>query len=66
MSMNLKDEWHRRAEAGDRETSKSGEDSQSLYDEKKRDGLTLKQAAVIYFGGFALLIGGILVAELAT
>lgn len=35
-------------------------------DDKAPDGLTLKQAAVIYFGGLALLIGGMVVVGLST
>lgn len=43
------------------------EDDSSAFDnEKVPDGLTLKQAAVIYFGGMALFIAGIVVAGLAT
>ena len=35
-------------------------------DDKAPDGLTLKQAAIVYFGGLALLIGGMVVVGLST
>lgn len=48
------------------ETSRLGEDRHSLNEQKKPDGLTLKRAAVIYFGGLSLLILGLLVVGFAT
>lgn len=48
------------------ETSRSRADSHSLNDLKTTAGLTLKQAAVIYFGGLSLLIFGLVVAGFAT
>lgn len=44
---------------------KNGNGSTPEEDEAP-DGLTLKQAAVIYFGGLAFLIGGMVIVGLAT
>jgi hypothetical protein len=41
-------------------------DGSAPKEDKAPDGLTLKQAAVIYFGGIALLIGGMVVVGLST
>lgn len=41
-------------------------DGSAVEEDKAPDGLTLKQAAVIYFGGLALLIGGMVIVGLAT
>lgn len=51
----------------DQSASFTEEDDDSALDhEKALDGLTLKQAAFIYFGGMALFIAGMVVAGLAT
>lgn len=54
------------ANIGGFEISRRGKDSLSLNDQEEPDGLTLKQAAFIYFGGLALLIGGMVVVGLST
>lgn len=41
-------------------------DSSAFNDDTANEGLTLKQAAFIYFGGMALFIAGMVVAGLAT
>ena len=41
-------------------------DGSAPEEDKAPDGLTLKQAAVIYFGGLAFLIGGMVIVGLAT
>lgn len=41
-------------------------DGSAPKEDKAPGGLTLKQAAVIYFGGLALLIGGMVVVGLSA
>ncbi|OOY18536.1 hypothetical protein BMI86_20555 [Thioclava sp. DLFJ5-1] len=45
---------------------RQNEDGSAPEEDKASGGLTLNQAAVIYFGGLALLIGGMVVVGLST
>ena len=56
-----------RNQRADENTSlRENEDGIAPEEDKASGGLTLKQAAVIYFGGLALLIGGMVVVGLST